>query len=320
MKKSRNILPIILLSILPLAGCGSIKSMLPAGKSSVEKSEGKKSEAKSRKKKKDGNEIAKEVVLPNDREEIVPPVSAVYTSKDLANGVVKGDWAIETVNGKKVVGEESPFIKFVPDQKRIYGSNGCNIINAGYEYNPKDSTLQFSNFMSTMKACGTDGLTDTEINVALASTKYYRWMLKGDDYYMTFFSDNHQEVLTLMHQNFQFLNGTWIVKSISGQDVDVPDMKLVIDVDEGKIHGNTGCNILNGTMETDMDSANCISFQKIALTRMACPEPNFETQLIVALEDASKAQPLKEGRVVLLDNQGTEVLLLERTSDKTPQK
>ena len=46
--------------------------------------------------------------------------------------------------------------------------------------------------------------------------------------------------MELMHQNFQFLNGTWLVKEIDGQPVNVPDMKLVIDVDEGRLHGNTG--------------------------------------------------------------------------------
>ena len=89
--------------------------------------------------------------------------------------------------------------------------------------------------------------------------------------------------MELMHQNFQFLNGTWLVKEIDGQPVNVPDMKLVIDVDEGRLHGNTGCNIINGTLETDMDAANSISFQKIGMTRMMCPDAQYETQLVVAL-------------------------------------
>lgn len=37
--------------------------------------------------------------------------------------------------------------------------------------------------------------------------------------------------------------------------------RLVIDVPEGKVHGNTGCNILNGSLETDMEAANSISFR-----------------------------------------------------------
>lgn len=264
----------------------------------------------------EGKDVAKEAVLPTDREKIVQPVSAVYTSEELSKGVVKGDWAIETVNGKPAVGETAPFLKFVPDQKRVYGNDGCNIINGGYQYNPADSTLVFSDMATTMRACGMPDITDMEVHAALGAARYYTWRLNGDDYYLTLYDADHNPVMELMHQNFQFLNGTWLVKEIDGTAVDVPDMKMVIDVDEGKVHGNTGCNILNGSLETDMDAANSISFQKIGLTRMACPDPNYETQLVVALEEASRAKPLKEGRVALLNNQGETVLLLERTSDK----
>lgn len=269
---------------------------------------------------KKGNEAAadvkKEQVLPNDREQIVPPVSMAATSEELARGVVKGDWAIEKVNGKNAVGETAPFLKFVPSEKRVYGNNGCNVINATYRYNPADSTLSFGELASTMMACGMTGITDMEVNAAMAATRYYSWHMQGDDYYLTLLDADRQPVMEMMHQNFQFLNGTWAVKEIDGQAVNDPEMKMVIDVDEGKVHGNTGCNIINGNLETDMDAANSISFQAIGMTKMACPLPNFETQMIVALEQASKAKPLKEGRVALLDNHGKTVMLLERTSDQ----
>ena len=93
-------------------------------------------------------------------------------------------------------------------------------------------------------------------------------------------------------------------------------MKLVIDVEEGKIHGNTGCNVMNGTMEINMNAANSISFQAISKTLMLCPDDNYETQLLVALEEAMRAKPMQGGKVELLDSQNKPVLLLERTSDK----
>ena len=65
-----------------------------------------------------------------------------------------------------------------------------------------------------------------------------------------------------------------------------------------------------------MDAANSISFQAIATPRMACPEPNHEMHLLVALEEAMKARVLSGQQVEFLDNEGTRVLLLERTSDK----
>jgi len=290
----RLAMPAFVAAVLPLGACSIFQKKLPETDKNVNK----------------------EAVLPTDREKIVKPVSAVYTSEELAKGIVKGDWAVEKINGKPAVGETAPYLKFVPEQKRVYGNNGCNVINASYQYNPSDSTLAFSQLASTMMACGMEGITDMEFNAALAATRYYTWHLNGDDYYLTLYDADHNSVMEMMHRNFQFLNGTWLVRQIDGQSVDVPDMKLVIDVDEGKLHGNTGCNIINGTLETDMDAANSISFQQIGMTRMACPAPNFETQLVVALEQASKAKPLKEDRVALLDNRGETVLLLERTSDK----
>lgn len=265
---------------------------------------------------KDNVEVKKESVLPTDREEIVQPVSSVYTSLEISKGIIKGDWAIETVNGHPVVGEKAPFLKFNPTDNKVYGNNGCNVINADYEYNPQDSTIHFSYLASTMMLCHKEGITDTEINLALDATRYYNCELNEDDYYLTFYNENHEAVMGLRHQNFQFLNGTWAVKEISGEKVDVPNMKLVIDVDEGKLHGNTGCNVINGTLETNMESANSISFQAIAKTMMLCPDDKYETQLLVALEEAMKAQPLKGGKVELFDGMGKSVLILQRSSDK----
>lgn len=261
-------------------------------------------------------EVKKESVLPTDRTDIVQPVSAVYTSQEISKGILKGDWAIESVNGKEAIGEEAPFLKFVPAEGRAYGNNGCNVINAEYKYNPEDSTLAFSYLTSTMRLCHKQGITDIEINQALDAVRYYKCELNGDDYNLTFYNADREPIMELMHQNFQFLNGTWQVKEISGEKVNIEKMKLVIDVEEGKIHGNTGCNVINGSLEINMKSANSISFEAISKTLMLCPDENYETQLLVALEEAMKAQPLKGGKVELLDSRNKPVLLLERTSDK----
>lgn len=261
-------------------------------------------------------EVKKESVLPTDRTDIVQPVSAVYTSQEISKGVIKGDWAIESVNGKTAIGEKAPYLKFVPAEGKVYGNNGCNVINADYKYNAEDSTIRFSYLSTTMRLCHKEGLTDTEINLAMDASRYYKCELNGDDYYLTFYDEEKTPVLVLMHQNFQFLNGTWSVKEISGEKVDIPKMKLVIDVEEGKLHGNTGCNVINGSLEINMDSANSISFQAISKTMMLCPDESYETPFLVALEEAVKAKPLKGGKVELLDSQDKPVLVMERTSDK----
>lgn len=275
----------------------------------------KKSEAPKKKGNDKTNEkdVTQDVVLPRDREKISQnKETPTYTSSELAKGVLKSDWAIETVNGKPAVGEKAPFIRFSPSDKMIYGNNGCNVINASYKYNPADSTLSFSHIASTMMLCNMEGLTDYEISAALELTKFYTWKIKDNDFHLYFLNEARQPVMSLMHQNFDFLNGSWHVAEINGNKVNSQDMNLVIDVDEGKIHGNTGCNILNGIMEIDMEQANSISFSRIATTRKACPTGNQETELLVALEDTSTAKPTSKTTVLLLDSQGKEVLRLIR--------
>ncbi len=256
-------------------------------------------------------------VLPHDRENIVKKKDLKsYTPEEIKKGVVKGDWAIETVLGKKAVGENAPFIKFVPSEQRMYGNNGCNVINADYSYNPNDSTIRFDNIAATMMMCNKEGITDYEINTALGSTKYYSWRVEGTDYYLSFYNELHHEVMTLMHQNFEFLNGTWRVAKINDKAVNVEKMKMVIDVDEGKLHGNTGCNIMNGRLEIDMDQPNSISFSAIAMTRATCPDAEHETALIVALEEVTSARPLSYSEVLFYDSKHEPVLMLVRATDK----
>ena len=259
--------------------------------------------------------VKKEVVLPQDREQILKDKTAkTYTPEELGRGVVKGDWAIEKVDGKDAVGQETPFLRFVPEEKRVYGNNGCNVVNATYQYSPADSTLSFGEVATTMKMCNLTGITDYEINAALDATRRYSWELRGSQYYLFLKNEAGRTVMELMHQDFQFLNGTWRVAAINDQPVSDPEVKLVIDVDEGKLHGNTGCNILNGAMDIDMETPNSISFSAIATTRMACPEGNYQTGLLVALEDATSARPISADKVLLLDSQRHVVLELVRES------
>lgn len=257
----------------------------------------------------------KEITLPQDREQIhTQTTQKRYSESDLAKGILSGDWSIESVVGKPAVGETSPFLRFEPSEHRVYGNNGCNVYNAQYRINPADSTISFSNPITTMMMCNKQGITDYEVNAALDAARFYD-LSKGTteyDYMLHLYDEHHVEVMSLMHQNFDFLNGTWRVAAIGPNMVNDPEMKLVIDIDEKKVHGNTGCNILNGTLDTDMETPNSISFQEIMLTRMACPDPELQTQLIVALEDASHAKPISQSRVLLIDDDGNTVLTLVR--------
>ncbi len=228
---------------------------------------------------------------------------------------LSGDWAIETVLGKKAVGETAPYIKFVPGENRIYGNNGCNILNGSYTSSYIDKTISFSHLATTMMMCGQSNLTDVEIGEALGLTvKYTVEKSKDSESILRFYDASGREVMQLMHRDFHFLDGTWAVIAIDGEKVNIEGMKVALDVDEKKMHGNTGCNIINGELETDMDAANSISFSKIGMTRMACPDSGWETRMTMALEEAVTAEKINTDEIAFLGSNGREVMLLKKTT------
>lgn len=230
-------------------------------------------------------------------------------------GALSGDWAIEMVLGKKAVGETAPYIKFVPAENRIYGNNGCNILNGQFTSSSVDKTITFSNLATTMMMCGQTGITDVEIGEALGLTVKYTVEQSSDsESILRFYDASGNEVMELMHRDFHFLDGTWAVVAIDGEAVNIEDMKIALDVDEKRMHGNTGCNIINGELETDMDAANSISFSKIAMTRMACPDSGWETRMTMALEEAVTARNVGNDEIAFIGSNGKQVMLLKKTS------
>lgn len=81
------------------------------------------------------------------------------------------------------------------------------------------------------------------------------------------------------------LHDIWALESIGSEKVIIDETVrnlpvLEIYVEDKRVHGNTGCNVLNGSVEIDEEK---ISFSKIITTEMACPgnlEQRFLTNLI----------------------------------------
>lgn len=260
--------------------------------------------------------VKTEAQLPDDRTTIGSTVAAdTYRSQPLERGEIAGDWAIETVDGQKAIGETAPYLRFDSKTGRIYGNNGCNTLNANYKAVTATKELRFSDIITTMRACADSGITETQINLALDATAYYDWSRQGSQYRLTLYSAEHKPVMTLLHQDYDFLNGAWAVDRIGDKKISNDEMKLVFDIEEMKVHGNTGCNIMNGSLVTDMLEPAAISFQNMATTRRMCPDIQLETELLVALEAAVSVKPVNANTVNFLDNQGAVILQLARAAE-----
>ncbi len=237
--------------------------------------------------------------------------SQIKLSKKLLNG----EWIIYKVYGKKVnSGDERPYINFSVAENRFYGSNGCNIINGDFIVEQGDE-ISLSNIITTQRYCA-DAEYETEINKAINEVKSYSIEQRGNEYYLTLHDENNSKIMTLRKHNMDFLNGAWRVISISDKKCDDESVQLLIDIPELKIHGNTGCNILNGTLYIDPDKENAIQFQQIITTRMACDKQKHETAFLIALEEVDVCRRGKDNTAIMYDNDNNVVLVLKKIDDK----
>ncbi len=227
---------------------------------------------------------------------------------------IAGEWNVFSVGGKKVTGEERPYINFNLEDHRIYGSNGCNIINGDFTAKD-DSSIHIENMISTMMACP-DAPFEADINLALDNARYFNISKQGHEYYLVLLDNTRKSIMTLRRHNMDFLNGSWKVEEINGHDNNNEDVQMVIDIFEQRVHGNTGCNILNGSLLIDPDKSNSIQFSNLATTRMMCPDMKTETAFLVALESVEFAKKGKNNTVVMTDKNNKPMLLLKRIDVK----
>ncbi len=227
---------------------------------------------------------------------------------------IAGEWNVFSVGGKKVTGEKRPYINFNLEDHRIYGSNGCNIINGDFTAKD-DSSIHIENMISTMMACP-DAPFEADINLALDNARYFNISKQGHEYYLVLLDNTRKSIMTLRRHNMDFLNGSWKVEEINGHDNNNEDVQMVIDIFEQRVHGNTGCNILNGSLLIDPDKSNSIQFSNLATTRMMCPDMKTETAFLVALESVEFAKKGKNNTVVMTDKNNKPMLLLKRIDVK----
>lgn len=225
---------------------------------------------------------------------------------------LSGEWTIVSVNGKTVgEREEMPYLAF--DNGRLYGNNGCNVLNGSYSL--ADGKITFKQIATTMRFCP-DADFEHEINLALKEGSPVAIGIEslGHESYITLYGAGGHKMLTARRHNMGFLNGQWRVTSINGTAIDDEECNIFFDVAEGKVHGNTGCNYFNGSLFISPDRSNAIEMSNMGVTRMACPKTQQETAMLVALEETASAIQGAEGRVMLLDKNGKQLITLLRSN------
>ncbi len=93
---------------------------------------------------------------------------------------------------------------------------------------------------------------------------------------------------------------TWVLTAIDKQKPIEAPKEITLTFSDGKVHGNSGCNIVNGSYSVD---GNKIQFSQMASTMMACMEPEGvmdQEQKILQRLDQAKTFQIENGSLVLI--------------------
>ncbi len=226
-----------------------------------------------------------------------------------------GEWTIVKVGETNIDRDDDrPYIIFEPTTGCIYAYNGCNTLNGFYSVAEGDM-VSFSNLLSTLRMCP-DSTLDSQINGVIQEGTPIKAFLKevGTETFVEFLSNTGESLMRLRRGNLRYLNGQWDVESIAAMPKLETPANIFFDIAELKLHGNTGCNIVNGEIYMDHRRPNAIDFSKMITTRIACPFEAQQTAMLVALEETVSAISDGTERVLLLNADGKTVMTLRKAS------
>ncbi len=236
---------------------------------------------------------------------------------------LEGEWNIIELNGTAVVpapDQPFPFIGFSTKDGRVYGNSGCNRLMGVLGVAAKPGEIDLGQLGSTRMMCP-DMTLERNVLSALSQVKKYR---KLDDGTLALCASSKRPILVLQRREADAevksvnLNGRWdivlvgvtsVPKGLENQPF------LEFDTTEKRLHGNAGCNVINGTFELgEKNGENTgLTFGQVISTMMACPDMTLESHILQAINSVKSFSALEEDVIELYDESGTSVLQLKRT-------
>lgn len=259
-------------------------------------------------KKKDKKYDKKTVTVENATANVEQPMRTVTVTN--AAQQLYGEWDIVTIRKKKVYTIERTYLYLdFAGGNKVYGNNGCNTINGSFQLS--GDNLSFGEFISTERQCH-NVTSEKTIMHALADVRKYTLTAQYNAQYLNLMNSKGAVIMVLKRHNLDAMNGAWLVKEINSENVSQLDMRLVIDAVLQTIHGDTGCNIINGIITLDPTKDMAIQFEDLRSTEHDCEGIDNETALLLALESTESCKRINQHEMALLDNKGSIVMVLQR--------
>jgi len=221
-----------------------------------------------------------------------------------------GEWDMTTIRKKTVLTMDRAYLYLdFAGGNKVYGNTGCNTLNG--KFTLQDKEITFHDLTTTGRDCR-NITSERTIIKALTEVKAYSLMTQYNAQYLHLLDGKGRVVMVLKRHNLDALNGAWLVKEINSTNVSHHQARVVIDADLQTIHGNTGCNIINGVITLDPSKDMAIQFEDLHSTEHRCDDIHIETALLLALEQTVMCKRVNSNEMALLDKRGSIVVVLQR--------
>lgn len=221
-----------------------------------------------------------------------------------------GEWDIVSLRKRSVMTLERAYLYLdFAGGNKVYGNNGCNTINGTFELS--GNNLKFGEFISSQESCN-NVTNEKSIMHALADVRRYTLQSQYNAQYLNLMNSKGAVVMVLKRHNLDAMNGAWLVKELNSENVSEKNMRVVIDAVMQTIHGDTGCNIINGIITLDPTKDMAIQFEDLHSSEYMCEDIEDETALLLALECTESCKRINQNEMALLDNKGTIIVVLQR--------
>lgn len=265
------------------------------------------------------NKAMKKILVSFCLAAVMTGLSSCGSSKYVAATVadIDGEWNIIEINGSSVVpapGQAYPYIGFDQTTGRVHGNAGCNRLMGTFDVQAEPGRIDLSQLGTTRMMCP-DMTVEQNVLNALAQVKRY---VKLDGENIALCGKSARRPILVLKKKapdmtIADLNGKW--KVVEAMGVAVPDSLenqpfVELNVAERKLHGQAGCNLINGNYETEEGNPASISFPPFISTMMACPDMETEDRVKQALNATRSFGRVQEGHIGFYDADQTLVMVL----------
>lgn len=230
---------------------------------------------------------------------------------------ITGEWNVVSVEGKQVTG--NPYIGFDTENGRLYGNAGCNRIMGGFEIDSvTPGHIGLTDVASTRMMCP-DMETEQKVLEALNEVAGFKSSATGVE-----LTDKDGNVIMSLEKreapavSVNDINGEWKISKVDGAAVEVADKTpfLSFNVAESAVHGNGGCNIINGSFSQEEGNPSSLKFGHMISTMMAGPGMETERKVLTAMNKVASFVLNEDGTLSLMDAEKNEVLLLVKNAEE----